>query len=103
MSSDSDRGREGVRAHYATKAQLTKAYLGLVEPNRGPEDRSVSAVLPGLFLSGRGAEFDASLLHSLGISHVLQARGPASSAVIPMLHAPHQSLHIAPSFRLGSS
>ena len=75
----SDSARDGIRAHYATKSQLTKAYLGLTEARHGPEDRSVSAVLPGLFLSGKDVEADLPLLHSLGISHVLQARNPESA------------------------
>ena len=80
--------RDGIRAHYATKSQLTKAYLGLTEARLGPEDRSVSAVLPGLFLSGKDVEADLSLLQSLGISHVLQARNPKSARSLGHLLMP---------------
>ena len=68
--------REQERAHYATKAQLTKAYLELNDCRlRGAhaEDKSASAVLPqGVFLSGKDVEADATLLRSLGVTHVLQ-------------------------------
>ena len=67
--------REQERAHYQTKAQLTKAFLGLNDASRetGSEDKTVSVVLQeGLLLSGKDAEADLALLNSLGITHVLQ-------------------------------
>lgn len=69
--------RDAEKAHYETKASLTKAYLELNNSRlRGaPTDRSCSTILPeGLMLSGKDVEEDEMLLRSMGISHVLQVR-----------------------------